>query len=55
MPTSSEARLKPLKIETPRIFRICLEKEQGGLKQGLELARGLGKPLDGVLDEVDIN
>jgi hypothetical protein len=55
MPASSEARLKPLKNEASRTFKLCLEKEQGGLKQGLELARGLGKPLDGVLDEVDIN
>ncbi|MBU3580468.1 hypothetical protein ICN19_00390 [Polynucleobacter sp. AP-Capit-er-40B-B4] len=55
MPTSSEVRLKPLKPEASRIFKLCLEKELGGLKQGLELAKALGKPLDGVLDEIGIN
>jgi len=55
VPTSIEVRLKPLKPEASRIFKLCLEKDLGGLKQGLELAKALGKPLEGVLDEIGIN
>ena len=39
MPKTNEARLKPLKLEASRIFKLCLEKDQGGLIQGLELAK----------------
>jgi Leucine-rich repeat (LRR) protein len=53
--TEATTRLKPLRGEASRIFKLCLEKDpQTGL-QGLELAAALGAPLEGVLAEVSVD
>ena len=41
--------------EAPRIYKLCLEKDGKGLLQGLGLAAALGKPLEGLLDEVSVD
>lgn len=53
--TEVKTRLKPLKGEASRIFKLCLEKDTQTALQGLELAAALGAPLEGVLDEVSVN
>jgi len=55
MPSDTPSRLKPLKPETSQILKLCLEKDSKGLMQGLGLAAALGKPLEGLLDEVSID
>ncbi len=55
MATAKTTRLKPLNAEASRIFKLCQDKEKNTALQGLELAAALGKPLDGILDEVSIN
>ncbi|MBU3617260.1 hypothetical protein [Polynucleobacter sp. JS-Polo-80-F4] len=55
MPPVTASRLKPLKQEASRIYKLCLEKDGKGLLQGLGLAAALGKPLEGLLDEVSID
>ena len=49
------ARLKALKPEASRIFKLCLDKDKHTALQGLELASALGQPLEGVLDEVSLD
>ena len=53
--TEAPARLKPLKGEASRIFKLCLEKNIQTALQGLELAAALGAPLEGVLAEVSVD
>lgn len=53
--TEAPARLKPLKGEASRIFKLCLEKDLHTALQGLELAAALGEPLEGVLAEVSVD
>lgn len=53
--TDAPARLKPLKGEASRIFKLCLEKDPKTALQGLELAAALGAPLEGILAEVSVN
>ena len=53
--TEAPARLKPLKGEASRIFKLCLEKDLYTALQGLELAAALGEPLEGVLAEVSVD
>ena len=53
--TEAPARLKPLKGEASRIFKLCLEKDLQTALQGLELAAALGEPLEGVLAEVSVD
>lgn len=53
--TEAKSRLKPLKGEASRIFKLCLEKDTQTALQGLELAAALGAPLEGVLDEVSVD
>lgn len=53
--TEAKTRLKPLKGEASRIFKLCLEKDTQTALQGLELAAALGQPLEGVLDEVSVD
>ncbi len=53
--TEAPARLKPLKGEASRIFKLCLEKDPKTALQGLELAAALGAPLEGVLAEVSVD
>ena len=53
--TEAPARLKPLKGEASRIFKLCLEKDPKTALQGLELAAALGAPLEGVLTEVSVD
>lgn len=53
--TAASARLKPLKGEAARIFKLCLEKDPKTALQGLELAAALGSPLEGMLTEVSVN
>lgn len=53
--TEAKTRLKPLKGEASRIFKLCLEKDTQTALQGLELAAALGAPLEGVLDEVSVD
>jgi len=55
MPPATVSRLKPLKQEASRIYKLCLEKDGKGLLQGLGLAAALGKPLEGLLDEVSVD
>jgi hypothetical protein len=53
--TEAPARLKPLKGEASRIFKLCLEKDTKTAFQGLELAAALGAPLEGVLTDVSVD
>lgn len=53
--TEAPTRLKPLKGEASRIFKLCLEKDLQTALQGLELAAALGAPLEGVLAEVSVD
>lgn len=53
--TETNTRLKPLKGEASRIFKLCLEKDTQTALQGLELAAALGAPLEGVLTEVSVD
>lgn len=53
--TEPTTRLKPLKGEASRIFKLCLGKETQTALQGLELAAALGAPLEGVLAEVSVD
>lgn len=53
--TEANTRLKPLKGETSRIFKLCLEKDIQTALQGLELAAALGAPLEGLLAEVTVD
>ena len=53
--TEPTTRLKPLKGEASRIFKLCLEKDALTALQGLELAAALGAPLEGVLNEVSVD
>lgn len=48
-------RLKPLKGEASRIFKLCLDKDRKTALQGLELAAALGMPMEGVLDDVTVD
>ena len=43
--TEAPARLKPLKGEASRIFKLCLEKDPKTALQGLELAAALDQQL----------
>lgn len=53
--TEPTTRLKPLRGEASRIFKLCLEKDPQTALQGLELAAALGEPLEGVLAEVSVD
>jgi hypothetical protein len=53
--TETNTRLKPLKGETSRIFKLCLEKDIQTALQGLELAAALGAPLEGLMTEVSVD
>ena len=53
--TEPTTRLKPLKGEASRIFKLCLEKDTKTALQGLALAQALGAPLEGVLTEVSVD
>jgi Leucine-rich repeat (LRR) protein len=53
--TEANTRLKPLRGETSRIFKLCLEKDIQTALQGLELAAALGSPLEGLLAEVAVD
>jgi len=53
--TEANTRLKPLKGEVSRIFKLCLEKDVQTALQGLELAAALGAPLEGLLAEVSVD
>lgn len=53
--TEPAARLKPLKGEASRIFKLCQDKDRKTALQGLELAAALGAPMDGVLEGVTVD
>ena len=53
--TEPTTRLKPLKGEASRIFKLCLEKDTKTALQGLALAQALGAPLEGVLTDVSVD
>lgn len=53
--TETSARLKPLKGEASRIFKLCLDKDINTALQGLELASVLGEPLEGLLSDVMVD
>ncbi len=53
--TEANIRLKPLKGDASRIFKLCLEKDTQTALQGLELAAALGAPLEGILAEVSVD
>lgn len=53
--TDTASRLKPLKGEASRIFKLCLEKDRKTALQGLELAAALGAPLEGALEGVSVD
>ncbi len=53
--TEPTTRLKPLKGEASRIFKLCLEKDTNTALQGLALAQALGAPLEGLLTEVSVD
>ncbi len=53
--TEPATRLKPLKGEAPRIYKLCLEKDRKTALQGLELAAAMGEPLEGLLTEVSVD
>ena len=52
--TPQPTRLKPLKGDASRIFKLCLEKDPKTALQGLALAAALGAPMEGVLAEVKV-
>ena len=47
-------RLKRLRGDASRIFKLCLNKDRETALQGLALAAALGEPLEGVLAEVGV-
>jgi Leucine-rich repeat (LRR) protein len=53
--TEAPARLKPLKGEASRIFKLCQEKDRKTALQGLELAAALGATMEGVLEGVTVD
>lgn len=53
--TEPVVRLKPLKGEASRIYKLCLEKDRKTALQGLELAAAMGEPLEGLLTEVSVD
>ena len=53
--TQQPTRLKPLKGDASKIFKLCLEKDINTALQGLALAAALGAPLEGVLAEVSVD
>lgn len=52
--TPQPTRLKPLKGDASRIFKLCLEKDPKTALQGLALAAALGAPMEGVLADVKV-
>jgi hypothetical protein len=53
--STTPTRLKPLKGEAARIYKLCQEKDLSTGLQGLALAAALGKPLEGLLVEVTVD
>ncbi len=53
--TEPTVRLKPLKGEASRIFKLCQEKDRQTALQGLELAAALGATMEGVLEGVTVD
>lgn len=53
--TNTAFRLKPLKGEASRIFKLCLEKDRKTALQGLELSAAMGATLSGMLEGVSVD
>lgn len=53
--TKTASRLKPLKGEASRIFKLCLEMDRKTAIQGLELSAAMGAPLSGMLEGVSVD
>jgi hypothetical protein len=48
-------RLKPLKQDAARLWKMITTNDREALRHGLAIAEGLGCPLDGVLDAVEVD
>lgn len=48
-------RLKPLQPDAARLWKMITTNDRDALRHGLAIAEGLGCPLNGVLDGVEVN